>query len=205
MKDAEGNLVLGRTRWRRFALALLPTTVAVGAIMVGIANGVIGAGFTVSGEQFKVSADHLHGDVFKQYGDFDRSKANPAIPVARSTIDDATLNNLCQSVNVKNPLGVKIVLRIEAGKDAANPVTAKNLSLGMTQLSGDATFHNIQIGNDGGDLSGDAARNGSFGQRADSVDIDNLQQVAYDTSAGTFTLKGLSLRVLVGAAANECF
>lgn len=203
MKDSQGNLVLGRTRWRRFALLLVPSVVAIGAILVGIANGVIGAGFVISGQQFKVSADHLHGEGFKQYGDFDSSKTTPVIPVARSTIDDAELTNLCQSVVAQAPGIPKIVLRIEAGKAPGSPATAKNLSIGLTELSGNATFTNIKIGRDGGELSGDPLRNGTFGQSADVIDIDNLRQTAYDTSAGTFKLTGLSLRVLV--AGDECF
>lgn len=210
MKDAEGNLVLGRTRWRRFAVAVVPSAAAAGAIVFGIATGAIAASFNVSGEQFKVSASSLHGEDFRQYSDVDRMVNGKLIPVARSTMADATLTNLCQSVNVKNPLGVKIVLRIEAGKDAGNPVTANNLSIGMTELTGDATFTNIQIGRDGGEVSGNTGLypNGlgtTFAQSAEEVDITDLQQIAYDTSAGTFALKGLSLRVLTGAAAAECF
>jgi hypothetical protein len=205
VKDAEGNLVLGRTRWRRFGLAVVPSALAAGAIVFAIATGAIAASFNVSGEQFKVSANSLHGTDFKQYSDIDTMVNGTPIPVARSTIADATLTNLCQSVNVKNPLGVKIVLRIEAGKSAGNPVTAHNLSIGMTELSGDATFTNIEIGRDGGEVSGNPALNTTFAQTADVVDITGLQQTAYDTSAGTFALKGLSLRVLTGGSAQECF
>jgi uncharacterized protein DUF6230 len=201
MTDSEG-LVQGRTRWRRFAALMGAMVVTTGLILFGMANGAIAASFTVSGQSFKVSADHLHGDGFKQFSGADVSKAGP-IPVATSVINSATLTNLCQSVNVPNPFGTKIVLRIEAGK--TTPASATGLVIGLQSLSGDATFHNIQIGRDGGDLSGSSALNGTFGQSADSIDVDNLQQVATSTSAGTFTLTGLNLQVLVGASANECF
>lgn len=205
MKDAEGNLVQGRTRWRRFAVAMVPSAAAAGAIVFGISTGAIAASFNVSGEQFKVSASSLHGEDFRQFSDIDRMVNGKLIPVARSTIADARLADLCQSVNVKNPLGMKIVLRIEAGKDPDNRVTAKNLSIGMTELSGDATFTNIEIGRDGGEVSGDPKLNTTFAQSAEVVDITGLQQTAYDTSAGTFALKGLSLKVLTGDNAKECF
>lgn len=205
MRDAQGNLVQGRTRWRRFAVAVVPSAVAAGAIVFGISTGAIAASFNVSGEQFKVSASSLHGEDFRQFSDVDRMVNGRLIPVARSTIGDAELANLCQSVNVKNPLGMKIVLRIEAGKNPNNPVTAKNLSIGMTELSGDAIFTDIKIGRDGGEVSGNPALNTTFAQSAAAVDITGLKQTAYDTSAGTFALKGLSLKVLTGDNAEECF
>jgi hypothetical protein len=179
--------------------------IAAGLIVFGMANGAIAASFSVSGQPFKISADHLHGTGFKQFSGVDTTAGGTNIPVATSVISTATLTNLCQSVNVPNPFGVKIVLRIEAGKDPQHPASATGLVIGMQSLSGDATFSNIQIGRDGGQLSGSSALNGSFGQSADTVDIDGLQQVATSTSAGTFTLTGLSLRVLVGGDAVECF
>jgi hypothetical protein len=42
---------------------------------------------------------------------------------------------------------------------------------------------------------------GMFGQASDTVDIRNLQQTAWATTAGTFTLPGLSL----GFSGSECF
>lgn len=204
MTDSHEGLVQGRTRWRRFAALMGAMVVTTGLILFGMANGAIAASFSVSGQSFKVSADHLHGDGFKQFNGVDVTPGGATkIPVATSVIGSATLSNLCQSVNVPNPFGTKIVLRIEAGK--TTPASATGLVIGLQSLSGDATFHNIQIGRDGGELSGSSALAGSFGQSADSIDIDGLQQVATSTSAGTFTLTGLSLRVLVGAPALECF
>ena len=70
MKDAQGNLVLGRTRWRRFAAVMAPAVAAAGLMVVGIANGAVPASFAVSGSTFKVSADTLDGTGFVQYGGF---------------------------------------------------------------------------------------------------------------------------------------
>src|SRR5258706_9495485 len=67
VKDAQGNLVLGRTRWRRFAAVLTPAVAAVGLMVVGIANGAVPLSFAVSGSTFKVSADSLDGTGFVQY------------------------------------------------------------------------------------------------------------------------------------------
>jgi len=121
-----------------------------------------------------------------------------------SGIKSAKIYNLCQTV-AAGPL----VLRIEAGKDADHPVEADDLLIGMSELSGDATFKNIDIGQDASTLTkGGAAAHGdvvgSFGQQADSVTIDGLHQIAYSTSASTFKLTGMSLKLYVGNG-KECF
>lgn len=214
MKDPHGNLVLGRTRWRRFAVVLVPALAAVGGLLFGVSAGAFPAQFTVSGQQFKVSADELRGEGFVQVPGWDRTGEGENIPVARSIIGEAELDNLCQSVAV--PDGVigaifpgidHIVLRIEAG-GGGDPATASNLVIGLDQLSGDATFTNIEIGNDAADISDEPALAGQFGQRSDRIVIEDLRQTAYSTSAGTFRLTGLSLRVLVDSSMDndgECF
>ncbi len=68
MKDAQGDLGQGRTRWRRFAAVVIPAAAAAGAIVFGMANGAIAASFNVSGQTFKVSADRLEATGFVQYG-----------------------------------------------------------------------------------------------------------------------------------------
>ena len=201
MADSRKGQVQGRTRWKRFGVIMIPAVVAVGGIVFGMANGAIAASFSVSGQSFKVSADKLEGTGFKQFGGIDKTNSGQQIPVATSTIGSATLTNLCQSVKVPN---LPVVLRIEAG-GGSNPVTAKNLVIGAQLLQGDASFTNIQIGRDAGELSGDPTLNGTFGQSADSVTITGLKQVATSTSAGTFNLNGLNLRILTGSAAQECF
>jgi Family of unknown function (DUF6230) len=201
---SDSTLLQGRTRWRRFAIAMVPPAVIIGGIVVGMANGALAASFSVSGQQFKVSADNLHGTGFRQFSSLDAKADGTVIPVAGSVIDNATLTNLCQSVDIPNPLGFKIVLRIEAG-GGDTPATAKGLVIGLTKLQGDATFTNIQIGRDGGEVSGIPQLSGSFAQSADEVDINGLRQVATSTRAGTFVLNGLTLAVLTGGDAKECF
>ena len=201
---SDSALMPGRTRWRRFAIAMVPATVIIGGIVVGLANGAVAASFSVSGQQFKVSADNLHGTGFRQFSSLDTAADGTQIPIAGSVIDNATLTNLCQSVNVPNPLGMNIVLRIEAG-GGGTPATAQGLTIGLTKLQGNATFTNIQIGRDGGDVSGIPQLSGSFAQSADEVNIDGLRQIATSTSAGTFALNGLTMAVLTGDDARECF
>lgn len=205
MKDAQGNLVLGRTRWRRFAAVMVPAVAAASLLMAGVANGAFPAAFSVSGSTFKVSADQLDGTGFVQYGGVATQKSGASIPIAVSGIKDATLTNLCQSVLVPH---TPISLVIHAGQPGkADPVHAVDLIIGMSTLSGDATFKNIVIGQDASTLQGGPesaiGQAGGFGQQADEVHIKGVRQVAWSTSAGTFELHGLDLHV--STSGEECF
>jgi hypothetical protein len=193
----------GRTRWRRFAAFTVPAVALAGFIVFGMASGAIAASFAVSGQQFKVAADRLEGDGFVQYGGVVKQKDGTTHPVAVSGIASAELTNLCQSVKVP---GMPIVLTINAGGNG-KPATADNLMLDVTRLEGYATFTRIEIGRDAStlDKGKSTGAEGSFGQQADHVTITDLRQVAWSTTAGTFTLNGLRMSVDVGAAAKECF
>ena len=214
MSVAQGSAVKGRTRWKRFATVVVPATFIAGAIVFGQATGAIAASFSVSGSQFKVSADKLECTGFVQYGGVATEKGgnpdNPGDPknhfVAVSGIKSAKLYNLCQSVKVP---GLPVSMVIHAGQAAGAPAEATDLLIDLTSLKGDATFENIQIGIDASDLTKGGANakglQGSFAQQADSVVITNLKQVAWSTTAGTFKLTGLDLSLTTGANLFECF
>jgi hypothetical protein len=199
----------GRTDWRRFAVTLSVAAAIAGGLVSGVASGALAASFSVSGTPFKLSADRLVGSGFTQYGsrlpteEVQEATGEKYVAAAMSGIDQATITNLCQSVAIG-----PIVLRIEAGKDATNPVKASDLLLGVSELSGDATFKNIEIGQDASTLDKDGQSEhgaaGAFGQQADTVRIDGLRQVAYSTSASTFKLSDMSLRLMAGDG-KECF
>jgi hypothetical protein len=189
----------GGTRWRRFAAVMIPGTLAVAALGWGIEAGAVPVTFAVSGAQFKVTATHLHGTNFVQYGSIVQQKNGTPHAVAVSQISDATLTNLCQSVDQPTPIGT-VVLKLTAG-DNGTDVHATDLLIDMSQLSGDATFTHIDIGQDASDLSPHGAP-GGFGQSADVIDIDGLTQIAWATTAGTFTLPHLNLSL--GGAGSEC-
>jgi hypothetical protein len=194
----------GRTNWRRFAVAAGVPAVVAGALVFGVASGALAASFSVSGTQFKLSADRLEGQGFTQYsGVLDTADPSKKIPAAMSGIKSAKIYNLCQTVAVG-----PVVLRIEAGKDSDRPVEAQDLLIGMSELSGDATFTDINIGQDASTLNQDGAAShgaaGGFGQGAKSVTITDLHQKAYSTSASTFKLSGMSLKLHIGDG-TECF
>ncbi|MET8253327.1 DUF6230 family protein [Micromonospora sp. NPDC005197] len=199
----------GRTRWRRFAAMMVPATAAAGAILFGMSTGAIASDITVSGQTFKIGADRLEGDGFKQYGGIVKEKSKDGKdgqvhPIALSEIRSADLYNLCQSVRADLP-GTDVVLTINAG-EGKQPAHAEDLLIAMDSLDGNATFTKIQIGRDATDLN-PTAQEGSFGQNADHVTITNLQQVSRYTTAATFNLVGLRLKVNVGddAKGKECF
>ncbi|GAA3753615.1 hypothetical protein HDA32_004442 [Spinactinospora alkalitolerans] len=190
--------------WRRFGLALIPALGAAGVLVALTAQGSIAASFAVSGDSFKISADSITGTGFAQYGDVSTSADDTRHPVAVSVIDEAELVNLCQSVLMETPVG-EMTLLVNAGQDDT-PVSAENLVVDTEQLSGDATFTNMEIGRDAGTLenaSGQSGAAGAFGQQADTVAINDLQQVAWGVNAGTFRLSGLHLGLEPGN--HECF
>jgi hypothetical protein len=213
VKDDLGSAPRGRTNWRLFAITLGVPAVAAGTLMAGIAQGAVPAQFAVSGQTFKISADHLEGDGFVQYGGLVVDGSHNPHPVAISGIASAKLTNLCQSVKLP---GAPISLVINAGGTGAegDKATANDLLISMTDLSGDATFKNINIGQDAATVQRRPGKPddvhgapGAFGQQADSVDITNLRQTAWATQASEFKLKGLSLKLDVAANGKpkECF
>lgn len=210
--------VRGGTRWKRFAVVMVPSVAAAAAVGVGLAQGALAASFSVSGQQFKVTADHLHGEGFAQYGGIDTVYTSTAgekktqVPVAISSFDDATITKMCQSVKTEIPLiGKTIYLRLEAGNNAKKPVEAKNLYIDVAQLDADAEFKNIDIGVAVKDKSrgpavkqGENVLPGGFAQQAESADLYGVKQTAWATTAGTFKLSGLSMRLGTDAK-MECY
>ncbi|HET6479485.1 MAG TPA: DUF6230 family protein, partial [Actinoplanes sp.] len=187
----------------------VPAVVA-GGLVVALANGALAASFSVSGTQFKLSADKLVGEGFTQYSKqlptetVQSTTGQKYVVAAMSGIKTADIHKLCQSV-AAGP----VVLRIEAGTDPNKPAEAEDLLIGMSELSGDATFGNIDIGQDASRLDADGGKEhgeiGGFGQQATSVTIVGLKQKAYMTSASTFKLTGMSLKIYLGDSSKECF
>jgi hypothetical protein len=181
----------GRVRWRRFGIVVIPAALLAAGLVTLTAKGAVAASFSVSGQQFTVTSSQLNGTGFEQFGSTYKETNGKEQPVAVSVIRNATLANLCQSVKV---LGM--TLRITAGS-GSTPVTASNLVVGATDLSGNATFTNINVGQDASTLNqaGLTGQPGTFGQQASAVSISNLHQVAWSTTAGTFKLPGFHLQL----------
>ncbi|MYX16604.1 cholesterol esterase [Streptomyces sp. SID8374] len=209
--------VRGGTRWKRFALVMVPSVVATAAVGVGLAQGALAASFAVSGQSFKVSTDKLVGENFVQYGSVAAGKDlegnDAAHPVAVSGFSDATITNMCQSVvTPKVPFGIgNVSLQLKAGTNPANPVRATNLYLDVAQLDADAYFENIDIGVAAGSVGAPGIQPGTekgvnpngFAQRAKKATLTDVKQTAWATTAGTFKLSNLSLKLHKGV--KECF
>ena len=200
--------VRGGTRWKRFAVVMVPSVAAAAAVGVGLAQGALAASFSVSGQQFKVSAEELHGNGFAQYGGIDTvytktdGKEKTKVPVAISSFDDATITKMCQSVKTDIPLLGSIYLRLEAGNNPQKPVSAENLYIDVAQLDADAEFKDIDIGvavkdkTRGPDVkAGESVLPGGFAQQARKADLYDVKQTAWATTAGTFKLSGLSMKL----------
>ncbi|MEV4257393.1 DUF6230 family protein [Spirillospora sp. NPDC049652] len=198
--EAASEAALGKVRWKRFAALAGPAVVGAGALVFMTAQGALASSFAVSGSSFKVRADSLDGTGFVQYGGADKEKDGTQHLVQISGIKDAKITNMCQSVKVMPG----VVLRLTAG-DAGKAVEAHDLTLDVAQLDADAVFKDIEIGRDAStlDRNPDAlgrAGAGMFGQQAGEVHLKNVRQTAWATTAGTFKLHNLSMKL-----GSECF
>ncbi|MDN3297050.1 DUF6230 family protein [Streptomyces ficellus] len=211
--------VRGGTRWKRFAVVMVPSVAATAAIGVGLAQGALAASFSISGQEFKVKAKELVGYDFVQYGSYvegrDLKGGKISAPVAVSGFKSATITDMCQSVVTPDvPLIGTVTLKLSAGT-GEDKVTAKDIYLDVSDLDADATFTNIDIGVAAGSLAkskdkpgiqpGTEGRANPFGfaQRAEETTLRNVEQKAWATTAATFTLPDLKLNLIRGT--DECF
>ncbi|MEU5088096.1 DUF6230 family protein [Streptomyces sp. NPDC021356] len=221
--------VRGGTRWKRFAVVMVPSVAATAAIGVALAQGALAASFSVSGQEFKVTADELNGKKFTQYGAVDPGYTLSGKPtahaVAVSSFESATIKNLCQSVVTPDiPFVGTITLKLQAGdsNDEKQQVSADKLFIDIEDLktTGYAQFGNIDIGvaaKDTGDpkaggkgigmKGGKEQANGNgFAQQADTAKLVGVQQTAWATTAGTFTLPKLHMSLHSGSGRGvECY
>ncbi|MEV6421319.1 DUF6230 family protein [Streptomyces sp. NPDC051662] len=207
--------VRGGTRWRRFAVVMVPSVAATAAIGVALAQGALAASFSVSGQSFKVRAEKLVGYNFVQYGGVAEgvdSKGNKAVhPVAVSGFKNADITNMCQSVVTPLPWGGHVTLVLKAGNKGTD-IKAENLYLDVESLDADAEFKNIDIGVAAGSTKtpgiqpGTKADPNGFAQQADEAILRDVRQTAWATTAGTFKLPDLNLRLKIGNPEKyECF
>jgi hypothetical protein len=210
--------VRGGTRWKRFAVVMVPSVAATACIGVGLAQGALAASFSVSGQSFKVTTDRLVGEGFSQYGALEDGYTlkgeKVKHPVAVSAFKTATITGMCQSVVTPNvPVLGSVSLKLTAG-DGGTPVKAQNLYIDVAELEADATFKNIDIGVAAKDATkGPGIAKGEvdqhktnpfgFAQQADEVVLEDVKQTAWATTAGTFKLSGLKMSLSTGV--KECY
>jgi hypothetical protein len=203
------SLARGGTRWKRFAVVMVPSVAATAAIGVALSQGALAASFSVSGQQFKITADRLEGSGFVQYGAIDSTKAGKK-PVAVTGFNSAKIRNLCQSVVVPVPVFGDVTMKLGAGAAGGPEVEAKKLYVDADELAANATLNNVDIGvavdettKGPGPNKGDKYLPGSFAQQAETATFTDVKQRAWATTAGTFKLSGLKMAVKKGK--NECY
>jgi hypothetical protein len=203
------SLARGGTRWKRFAVVMVPSVAATAAIGVALSQGALAASFSVSGQQFKITADRLEGTGFVQYGAIDSTKAGKK-PVAVTGFNSAKIRNLCQSVVVPVPVFGDVTMKLGAGAAGGPEVEAKKLYVDADELAANATLNNVDIGvavdettKGPGPNKGDKYLPGSFAQQAESATFTDVKQRAWGTTAGTFKLSGLKMAVKKGK--SECY
>ncbi|MFJ3881482.1 DUF6230 family protein [Streptomyces sp. NPDC090077] len=202
--------VRGGTRWKRFALVMVPSIAATAAVGVGLAQGALAASFSVSGQDFKVSADELVGYDLIQYGSVaegktigDKDKVSKH-PVTISGFSSAKITNMCQSLVTPVPGLGAITMQLRTG-NKGRAAEATNLYLDVAELDADAKFDKLDIGVAVGDeghktkpVPGTVADGALFSQRAEKAVLTKVRQKAWATTAGTFTLPDLKLRLISG-------
>jgi hypothetical protein len=188
---------VGRVRWRRFAITLVPAIALAVLLMMLSTQAVLAVSISISGEPFTVTAALLKGYGFEQFPVVDHSVINDLpgkstqIPLEATAIRSAKISDLCQSVRI-GPLSM--VIRAGGG---GTPVTATDLVVDADRFSGKkAKFTHLSQGEDASTLDqvpGVRGPAGAFALQAATVTITDLRQHAYATTAGTFTLPGFSL------------
>jgi len=185
---------LGRVRWRRFTITIIPAIGLAVMLMLLSTQAVLAVSLSISGEAFTVTAALLKGNGFEQFPVVDHSSGNFPGGTSHKTLEatairSAKISHLCQSVRV---LGLSMV--IEAGN--TKPVSATDLVVDADRFSGNASFTHLVQGQDASTLNqvpGVRGPAGAFALQASKVTITHLRQHAYATTAGTFTLPGFSL------------
>jgi hypothetical protein len=175
----------------------VPAAAVAASLAVLTAEGALGVQFAISGMPFTVTATELDGTGFEQFGGLDHmAEGSPnegdtggQVLVVTSAIKSAKLTKLCQSVDLG---GINLHITAGGGKEK---VIAKDLTTDSTELSGQAEFENIEIGNDASTLTKAGVKGpiGVFSQQADRVFIKDLRQTNYATTAAVFKLPDLKL------------
>jgi hypothetical protein len=210
MTSTRGERILGKTRWRRFAVSFGISMTLVATFLVLMAAGVVALPITISGTHFTVSGSSMTAsgvNSFKQYGAVDCTNWGTVPPTGcvgvavtqitgTTTIDDLD-QVVCGPTGLPVPGWQNLKVEIMADQAVATNLIADVDSLSSATASDTATFTNIKIG-----VPVTSGRTGTttFGQTADGIALTGFDQGAYYTEAGTFVLHNLHLTASLVAA-----
>lgn len=205
---------VGRTRWGRFTAVSAVSGVAIAALGVALAQGLLAASFNVNNKAFQIQSAGLEGSGFGAIMDSvtkdnaDGTTAGQA--VARAGFQTAKLNGLCAAVH-QNVLGLPFTLRISAGNptDSVTDITANDLILDGESVKANATMSGLALGKSADDVKmGTSAESlggtaGNFGLQAGTANLNGLDAKAFGTTiAGSIGLSNLALGIETGS--NNC-
>lgn len=178
------------TNWARFGGVLAAASVMAFGLLSATAAGALPASIAVSGSLFKVSAEQVKQYGVSQHpglsGQSDRHEAIIA------TAERVSMTRMCQSMLVPTPLG-DVTMRVTAGRH--RPVTATSMVVDAQQLSGDAKFTGLKVGDTSGGVT--------MRQTVQRLEMDRFRMTARTSSAGTFRMPGMKVSVEFGR--HECF
>lgn len=202
----------GRTRWRRFAVILVPSVAVCATLGIAMSQGVLAASFLISGQRFKIATETFTVRGSSLYGTVDVTKKGERVPVLVTGARHARITGLCQSVPFDLPVLGPQTLRLTGGND--RPAEASNLFIDAPfESAGEADFRNLDVGIaqgaitkgpiDPGDRRSPVFDPSGFGQQATSVTLTNVHVNAVALSAGTFNIPGLRMKIEQGR--HDCF
>lgn len=205
--------VFGRTRWKRFAVILVPSLAVTAALGLSMAQGALAASFFISGDEFKIASESISARGLSIYGTVDTTRQGTHVPVVVAGFRAARVRGLCQSVVVPIPVLGPYTLRLTAA-DRGEPAEASGLFIDASALAAaHATISNLDIGIAAGSLTTGPVspqdRDSPFfdpnsvAQQGSSTTLTGVRVNAVALSAGTFDLPGLG--VVLNKGLTECF
>ena len=187
----------GRTRWRRFVLALLVGLACVALLLVGLVQGALAATFTVAGLPFDGTVNRLQSQSAVLFGTADQSR-DAAFPVLDIGFGDARINDLCLSfVATGLPVVGEANFAITSGE-----VNAQTLLIAVENANGQSlTLTDAEIGRDAGTLDrlpGLAGPAGAFGIQSGTIALEQVRLTGRSITAGTLQLGQFAINTEVG-------
>ncbi|MFE2021691.1 DUF6230 family protein [Streptomyces sp. NPDC059499] len=195
----------GRTHWKRSAVMFVPSVIAVGAVVIALAQGAMAASFAVSGKNFKVSAEEIDGSGIASFPSSIGSKDGTGHAVLLAGIKNGSAQGVCVSMKQKLPLVGEVSLIVRSGND--RPIKGENLVVNAEALtSSGGRITGVQAGRDASTLDaapGVSGPAGIFGVQADTALARDVRSTAWATNGGSLTLD--KLEVELSDDGTECF
>jgi hypothetical protein len=190
---------IGGTRWRVFALALVPCAIVVALLAAALLNGVLAASLAVSRLPVQLKVHKLVGDDLTLYASEVTPIGDHTQPAARAGIGRATISGLCLGLGAHVPVLGKVAVKATTPADVA----ASHLLLEAKTLDGDLEAHDATVGQDASEFTlGSAAARGPEGRpglQAGRVVLGNQVGVKlYSLMAGSLKLSHISVSTVSG-------